>query len=279
MNSKNIVFSIITVNLNNADGLGKTIESIRCQTYKCLEYIIIDGNSTDSSLEVIQQNGDIISYYVSESDHGLYDAMNKGLDKATGDFVLFLNSGDVFYNNDVLSDVSNNISGLGFVYFGCAKIFNDDTSFYIYPKFDSKEDEIVHFLKYRKPNHQAMFFPRIFYTTARYNIQYKVSGDEDYKIRAIQCCGYVFINKIIVSFLLGGISFPKSILKVREQLRELDKIHKINKVYTFRKHILYAVTLFIKYLFNVLFGSRSYMMLIKYSNIKYLLKGIVNRHA
>ena len=95
--------SIITVNFNNKNGLYKTIESVQKQTYSNIEYIVIDGGSTDGSKELIEKNAESLSYWVSEKDKGIYDGMNKGLGMATGDYCLFLNSGDYLMDNNVLS--------------------------------------------------------------------------------------------------------------------------------------------------------------------------------
>ena len=97
--------SIITINRNNAAGLRKTIESVVSQTYTDFDYIIIDGASTDESVDVIKEYADRITYWVSEPDTGIYNAMNKGILKANGEYCLFLNSGDWLYDNDVLNDV------------------------------------------------------------------------------------------------------------------------------------------------------------------------------
>lgn len=97
--------SVITINYNNAEGLKKTIQSVVEQTGFAFEYLVIDGGSTDGSVAVIQQFRDRISYWVSEKDHGIYHAMNKGILKAGGAYCLFLNSGDYLYNNRVLSAV------------------------------------------------------------------------------------------------------------------------------------------------------------------------------
>ncbi|MEP7170167.1 MAG: glycosyltransferase, partial [Bacteroidota bacterium] len=101
------LFSIITVNLNNAAGLKKTIESVVTQTFNDVEYIIIDGASTDGSKEVIKNYETKISYWVSEKDTGIYNAMNKAIKKAKAEYCLFLNSGDSLTNKKVLNDVSN----------------------------------------------------------------------------------------------------------------------------------------------------------------------------
>lgn len=95
--------SIITINLNNRDGLKKTIESVVNQTYQNFEYIVIDGASADGSVEVIQDYTDKINYWVSEPDSGIYNAMNKGIRVAQGEYLLFLNSGDWLYDDDTLN--------------------------------------------------------------------------------------------------------------------------------------------------------------------------------
>ena len=94
--------SIITINYNNCAGLKKTIDSVVAQTYRDFEWIVIDGGSTDGSRALIEQNASHLSYWVSEPDHGVYHAMNKGLDAAQGEYLLFLNSGDWLVAADTL---------------------------------------------------------------------------------------------------------------------------------------------------------------------------------
>lgn len=95
-------FSIITINYNNKEGLRKTIESVVGQSFRDFEYIIIDGGSTDGSIEVIKEYAGKVDYWVSEPDKGIYHAMNKGVLQAHGEYLNFMNSGDEFYNNGVL---------------------------------------------------------------------------------------------------------------------------------------------------------------------------------
>ena len=97
--------SVITVNFNNLNGLKKTIKSVLKQTYLYYEYIVIDGGSTDGSRDYICSHQDNLSYWCSEKDGGIYDAMNKGISHATGDYLLFLNSGDYFVKSNVLSTI------------------------------------------------------------------------------------------------------------------------------------------------------------------------------
>lgn len=98
-------FSIVTINLNNRAGLEKTIQSVIKQECTDYEYIIIDGGSSDGSAEVIREYQGALSYWASERDTGIYNAMNKGLKQAHGEYVCFLNSGDCFYSSQVLADM------------------------------------------------------------------------------------------------------------------------------------------------------------------------------
>ena len=100
-------YSIITINYNNADGLRRTIESVVSQTYADYEYLIIDGGSTDGSVNAIKEYEDKISYWVSEKDGGIYNAMNKGVKVAHGEYLIFMNSGDVFYNDRVIERIES----------------------------------------------------------------------------------------------------------------------------------------------------------------------------
>ena len=97
--------SIITINFNNCEGLQKTIESVVSQSFKDFEWIVIDGGSTDGSRELLEQYADHITYWVSELDKGVYNAMNKGIKVAKGEYVNFMNSGDVYASASILEDV------------------------------------------------------------------------------------------------------------------------------------------------------------------------------
>ena len=99
--------SIITVNLNNLEGLKKTYESVVCQTFTDYEWIVIDGGSTDGSREFIEQHQDKFAYWCSEPDKGIYNAMNKGIMRAKGEYLNFMNSGDCFACKETLAGVFN----------------------------------------------------------------------------------------------------------------------------------------------------------------------------
>lgn len=97
--------SIATICRNNADGLKRTIDSVRKQTFRDFEFIITDGASTDKTIDIIKANEDIIDNWVSEPDSGIYNAMNKTLARCQGEYVIFMNSGDCFYDGEVLQKV------------------------------------------------------------------------------------------------------------------------------------------------------------------------------
>lgn len=104
-------YTIITINYNHREGLRETIKSVINQTYTDYEYIVIDGGSTDGSKEIIEENAKQIDYWISEPDKGIYNAMNKGIAQAHGEYINFMNSGDTFYDENVLSNVSNLMNG------------------------------------------------------------------------------------------------------------------------------------------------------------------------
>ncbi len=107
-----MLLSVITISYNNYDGLRQTLDSVAAQTCQDFEYLVIDGGSTDRSVDLIQTYGSLIDYWVSEADRGVYHAMNKGVQAAHGDYVLFLNSGDTFYDPDVVSHVLDKLDGV-----------------------------------------------------------------------------------------------------------------------------------------------------------------------
>jgi glycosyltransferase involved in cell wall biosynthesis len=115
--------TIITINLNNAFGLRKTIESVVSQTYVDYEYIIIDGGSTDDSVEVIRGYADQITFWVSEVDSGIYNAMNKGITQAKGEYCQFINSGDILVTNDVTERMLDNMPECSILYGNLLKDF------------------------------------------------------------------------------------------------------------------------------------------------------------
>ena len=174
--------SIITVNLNNREGLKKTIDSVISQTYRDFEWIIIDGGSTDGSKELIEEYADYLSYWVSEPDSGIYNAMNKGFLHSTGEYLLFLNSADCLFDNEVLSKVIPLLQGKDY-YVGDEKMDN----YYVKQKLSTPE-QICQIIATASLPHQSTFINRrIFKTYGSYR--------EDKKLVSDWC---QFLNSIIL---------------------------------------------------------------------------------
>jgi len=124
-NPSNMKLSIITINLNNAIGLSKTIESVISQSFNDYEFIVIDGGSDDGSIDIIEKYKNRINYWISEPDTGIYNAMNKGIGKAKGEYLYFLNSGDYLASGSVLSDVFDSDYHDSFI---CTDFFTSEDS-------------------------------------------------------------------------------------------------------------------------------------------------------
>ena len=243
---KEPTISIVTVVYNGKDEIEKTIQSVINQTYKNIEYIVVDGASTDGTSEIIKLYEDRISHWISEKDKGIYDAMNKGAAIANGEFIQFLNAGDSLYADDSIQKVVASMEDSDAVYFGRAFTYDDTTS-WLYPS--KKGDEIATWLsKGNFPNHQAMFFPKVFYKNNFYDLHYKITSDIDYKLRAYKSYRYVFIDEVVVKFALGGIStqndnFQAIKQRIKENIRRNIKYKFYGKLFWTPLQLLIKYTL------------------------------------
>lgn len=183
---KEIKFSIINVNLNMAVGLQKTIQSVAGQTYKNIEYIVIDGDSTeDNSKDVINQNRSVITKWISEKDTGIYNAMNKGINLSTGDYLLFLNSGDTFVNEHVLEDISKQKLGKS-IYFGNLMVDKNDGKELFRVNFDKQKYNLSFFLNYTLPHQATIYHKDLFKKYGLYDETLKICGDLEYYLRLVE---------------------------------------------------------------------------------------------
>jgi glycosyltransferase involved in cell wall biosynthesis len=207
INKKYPKITVITVIFNNKDLLEKTIKSVINQTYSNIEYIIIDGGSTDGSIEIIKKYEDKIDNWTSEPDKGIYDAMNKGIKRATGEYINFLNAGDVFYNGKVLEKVAASLDS-------CKNKFFCGRTRKIYPKYRTFTCKTMQRLKYGiMPSHQASFVGRqVLLDMGNFDLDYSSSADFDFYCRFFKKGGEVSFSDIIVAdFLAGGMSSRKEI--------------------------------------------------------------------
>lgn len=220
----NVKISIVTINYNNPSGLKKTIESVVNQTWKNFEYIIIDGGSTNGDVDIIKSFENQIDYWVSEPDKGIYNAMNKGIKKATGDFIIFMNSGDNFTNSSVLEEVQSKLTSDFDIYYGD----------YYRIKSNSKRrktfPESLSFSYFYSGSlaHPATFFRRtLFDEIFFYNESYKIVSDWEFYIYAIcyKNVKYHYLKTAISDFDFTGISSnPKfKELEIQERKAVLEK--------------------------------------------------------
>lgn len=202
--------SIITINKNNASGLEKTISSVIKQTYKNIEYIIVDGNSTDNSLNVIKKYSEYISVWISEEDKGIYDAMNKGLDLANGNYVIHLNSGDYLSDNKVIETLVSNITDDFDVIYGNIIIKDKNLMKQI------KSTQHIHYNKtyqHNIPAQPVCFIKReVFSKYGGFDTSYKITADVVLiaKILSDRNIKYKYINIPITVFETNGISSNKN---------------------------------------------------------------------
>jgi len=195
------IVTIITINLNNLSGLQNTFQSVISQSNKDFEYIIVDGLSTDGSKEFIESNIEHVDCFVCEKDKSRYDAMNKAIVKAKGDYLLFLNSGDSFYNNGVLQNTVKLLDGTDVVYGDY--MFSDGT----YKIFPSKLTPYNFYIS--SLGHQATFFHRgLFEKYGLYDGNFVIGFDREFYMRIFikGNASYKKTNQFICNFDLTGIS-------------------------------------------------------------------------
>ena len=203
------LISIITVVLNGEQYLDRTIQSIINQTYDNLEYIIIDGGSTDKTVDIIKKYNDRIDYWVCEKDNGLYDAMNKGIDIATGAWINFMNAGDELYNYSVLMNLFNNQN-----YQEVEIIYGNHEI--IYPAGHHrfvKAGIIKNLWKGEQFSHQASFVKKSYLEMNKFNIRKKIAADFELYYKAFKnYTKFKFIDLTVAKFEAGGISDTKRIV-------------------------------------------------------------------
>lgn len=202
--------TIITINLNNKDGLQKTIESVINQTCQDFEWVVIDGGSTDGSKELIEKYSDHINYWVSEPDKGIYNAMNKGIIASRGECFLFLNSGDRLCNYDVINNILPELENADF-YLG-----NQIQNFKIKNiKIENNHDLITYLSQYPLP-HQSLFInKRVFIKYGLYREDYRIFSDWILCFEAL-IKGNAIIKKIdhtISIYDTTGISFSNDAME------------------------------------------------------------------
>ncbi len=213
--------SIITINLNNAIGLQKTIDSVVGQLFADYEYIIIDGGSTDGSFEVIKEYESRITFWVSEPDKGIYNAMNKGILQSKGEFLLFLNSGDWLVDKDVLQYVFNQAYEADILYGDIYVWFREG----IYKRWTFKNEtiDLAYFYK-TSIAHPASFIKRELFLQELYDENYKIVSDWKFFIKKIVIEGVIIqhVDLPVSYFDSNGISSTKNMQElVKKEMQDV----------------------------------------------------------
>lgn len=210
-----IKFTIITVCYNASKTIRETIDSVLGQTYQELEYIVVDSKSEDGTVEILQSITDKRLTFISEKDSGIYNAMNKGLKMASGDYLIFLGADDIFYDKDVLKKVAGKLTGSNDVVYGDVmlktrqRLYNGAFSRWTWG--------------HRNICHQSIFYPKSVYGRYMYNEKYRSVADWDYNLRLlIDGIKFTYIRETICTFNdndgLSSSSKDYDFLKVRRKL-------------------------------------------------------------
>lgn len=211
--------SIITINYNDLKGLKATILSVKEQSYTNYEFLVIDGASTDGCKEYIESESEHIHLWVSEPDSGIYNAQNKGIAKATGDYLLFLNSGDTFTAPNALESFIAHKDFRGDIVYGDyqyekgEKIFADKITPY-------------YFMKTSLPHQSTLFHKRVFERMGNYDESYRMSADRAFYLKCLLSGEFTFqhIEYPLAHFDLSGVSnSPEHLAKKREEDERFQK--------------------------------------------------------
>jgi len=238
LKENNALVSVITVSYNSAETIIDTIESVLNQAYNRIEYVIVDGNSSDGTVDIIKsyenkfKNRGIEYRWVSEPDGGIYDAMNKGVLMAQGSIIGILNSDD-WYSNDAISEIvrtnkDNNFSVIS----GRKNKVNSEKQ--ILDTVQNKKDIKKHIHKTMPLNHPATFVHKTIYEdVGDFDIRYKLSADYDFIFRAYNAgAKFLFTDKVIVNMRNTGSTYQlKNIFITAKEDYEIRKKNKIKLAY------------------------------------------------
>jgi len=239
------VLSVITIVFNNVRDIERTILSVVNQSYPNIEYIVVDGGSTDGTLDIIKQYEARIARLISEKDNGIYDAMNKGLAYATGDYVLFINSGDEIHSNNTVSKVFATSADAD-IYYGETEMFNEAWESLGQRRHRSPDSLNPKSFKYgMSVSHQAIYVKRSI--ADEYDTQFQLSSDIDWVLNALGKAKKIVNTRMYVAkYLVGGMSKKRHRQSLIERFRIFSKHYGV--IPNFINHLVIAGNLFFYYL-------------------------------
>ena len=228
-----MLITIITINYNNREGLARTLESVRMQTSKEFEYIVIDGGSDDGSRELIEDNQDIIDSWVSERDKGIYNAMNKGVERAHGEYSLFLNSGDVLHDPKVMQRVLDSNLSADIVFGRVQNCFPDGkTELYV----PAEEMSLMWIIR-TGIHHAGSFIRNSLMRKHPYDEKFRICSDRKFFVEAlvIDNCTMQNLDFTVCDFEIGGISSSAKDVAKQEYWQIMDELFPPRVVSDYRK--------------------------------------------
>jgi len=251
-----MLVSIITVCYNRKQTIAKSIESVLKQDHPNIEYIIIDGNSTDGTKEIIESYSDNVSKFVSEPDKGMYDAINKGLALASGDIIGLMHSDDQFYDNLVVSkivSIFNASKVIDGVYGDGVYITNDDKDKIIRNRIGGCFS-ISKIKRGWLPLHPTVYLRRsIIEKHGHYNLGFKIASDTEFLLRYLfkYQVNVTYVNSYIVKMRIGGLSTSRS--KAIQVLKEDYQIYKFHGLPGFKTVLLKKMSALVQYSGSIIF--------------------------
>ena len=217
--------SIITPTYNSEQYIENNINSVFSQSYKNTEHIIVDGASTDNTIKLINKRKNNITFFVSEKDNGIYDAINKGISLSTGDIIGILNSDDKFHNEEVLKEIINVFIENPDVYCLYGNLIFLNNSKKLVRVWNSKKFVTGQFEKSWTPAHPTFYCRKSVYDLfGKYKIDYKIAADVEFMFRVLEIgkLKSFFLNKILVDMTIGGVSTRgfKSTITITKEIRK-----------------------------------------------------------
>lgn len=237
--------TVITVVYNNVRDIERTITSVIRQTYPQIEYIVIDGSSTDGTVDVIKRYGEHISQWISEPDKGIYDAMNKGLSRATGDYVLFMNSGDEIYAEDTVAQVFASAPNAD-IYYGETEMYDEDwQSLGLRRHAIPAQFNWQSFRFGMSISHQAIYIRRSI--AGCYDPRYQLSADVDWIISAAKKAKKIVNSqRLVAKYLVGGMSKKRHWQSLKERFRIFTKHYGL--LPNIMNHLIIAINVAVYYI-------------------------------
>ena len=212
-------FSIITVCYNEAAHIRETLESIVSQTCKDYEWIVVDGGSTDGTKDILEQYADHFAWWCSEPDKGIYNGMNKGVAHATGEYVIFMNGGDIFHDSEVLAAISQAGLDTDVIEGLAVRMDNGET-------LRHHDPDLAHKLLTDGISHQSAFTRRELLVKYPYDERYKIVADWKFWLQTLlrDRCSFKFLDIIVADTDMTGVTYNRFSQNLQERTRVLEEL-------------------------------------------------------